>query len=64
MVAAMDALSKKLTAASPKFDKLVESMTKELNGEIVKKIRSSSEQKEERRKRLQRKSHAAKTAKV
>ena len=64
MVASLDALSKKLNSASPKFDKLVESMTKELNGEIVKKIRSSSEQKEERRKRLQKKSYAAKTAKV
>jgi hypothetical protein len=64
MVASLDALGAKLNSAGPKFDKLVGSMTKQLNGEIVQSIRSTAAQKSERKQRLQKKSYAAKTAKV
>jgi len=64
LVSVMDEVVDHIAKISPKLSKAVDDMTKELNGEIVKKIRATSEQKEERRKRLQRKSHAAKTAKV
>ena len=64
LVSVMDEVVDNIAKISPKLSKSVDDMTKELNGAIVKKIRSSSEQKEARKKRLQRKSHAAKTAKV